>query len=145
MSDVIVAGTDGSPQAAKALNWAAAVAKRLGAELLVVHVFETDPATLPGGYAILPEDELKRLRDGIQQKLQNEWCAAARAASVRYRSIMVDGNVAGALMNLAEGEKAILIVVGSRGRGGFAELLLGSVGHHLVQHSRIPVTIVPDR
>ena len=69
MSDVIVAGTDGSPQAAKALNWAAAVAKRLGAELLVAHVFETDPAKLPGGYVVLPEDELKRLREEHSTKI----------------------------------------------------------------------------
>jgi nucleotide-binding universal stress UspA family protein len=59
--------------------------------------------------------------------------------------MVLDGSAAGALMDIAAQEQADLIVVGSRGRGGFTELLLGSVGHHLTLHARIPVTIVPDR
>jgi nucleotide-binding universal stress UspA family protein len=68
-----------------------------------------------------------------------------RQSGARSRVILLDGNATAALMEMAERENASLIMVGNRGRGGFAELLLGSVGHHLVQRSKIPVVIVPSR
>ena len=141
----IVVGTDGSAQAAKAVAWAAGLAAALKAELLLVHVFEIDPATLPGGYVVLPPEDLARLRQDAQARLDGLWSDAARTAGARCRTMLLDGSAAGALMDMAAREQADLIVVGSRGRGGFAELLLGSVGHHLTQHAVVPVVIVPSR
>lgn len=68
-----------------------------------------------------------------------------REPDLASRTLLVDGNAAGALMDVTERENAGMVVVGNRGRGGFTELLLGSVGHQLVQHSRVPVLIVPSR
>ena len=141
----IIVGTDGSAHATKAVTWAAGLAAALKAELLLVHVFGIDPAALPGGYVVLPPEDLARLRQDAQERLEGLWSDAARRAGARCRTMLLDGSAAGALMDIAEREQADLIVVGSRGRGGFAELLLGSVGHHLTQHARMPVTIVPDR
>ena len=138
MAGSIIVGTDGSPQAAKAVAWAADLANRLGAELVVTHVFETDPATLPGGYVSLPQEELDRLRTAARQKLETEWSAAAAKSGARWRTLPVDGNAAGALIDLARREGAAQIVVGSRGRGGFAEMLFGSVAQP------VPVTVVPE-
>lgn len=95
MIERIVVGTDGSAQSAKAVAWAADLAKSLGAELLVVHVFEIDPAKLPGGFVVLPEEELNQLRDQSRERLHGDWCAAARQAGARLRSILVDANAAG--------------------------------------------------
>lgn len=145
VADPIIVGTDGSPQSGKAVAWAANLATTLGTELLVVHVFEVDPAKLPGGYTVLSQEGLTQLRTKSRDHLESECSADARKANIRFRTLLLDGNAAAALMELAERENAGLIVVGNRGRGGFAELLLGSVGHHLVQHSPIPVTIVPSR
>lgn len=145
MIKCIAVGTDGSTQAAKAVSWAAELAVKLNADLVVVHVFETDPAKLPGGFVVMPPEELARIRSEVQSRLDGVWSDAARASGARCRTIMLDGSATGALMDVAKREKADLIVVGSRGRGGFAELLLGSVGHHLTLHARIPVVIVPDR
>ncbi len=60
MFDRIIVGTDGSNKAEKAVRWASDLAKNLAAELLVVHVFETDPVKLPGGYVVLPEEQLNQ-------------------------------------------------------------------------------------
>lgn len=141
----IVVGTDGSGTAESAVAWAGDLAAALEAELLVVHVFEADPARLPGGYVVLPEDELHHLRERAKQRLDGEWTACLGPISARCRTLLIEGNAAGALIDVAEREKADLLVAGNRGRGGFAELLLGSVGHQLVQHAKVPVTIVPSR
>jgi nucleotide-binding universal stress UspA family protein len=50
-----------------------------------------------------------------------------------------------ALLDIARRESADLVIVGSRGRGGFREMLLGGVGHHLTHHSPVPVVIVPSQ
>lgn len=141
----IVVGTDGSAQAGKAVDWAAELAGIADAEVLLVHVFETDPATLPGGYVVLPQAELDRLREASGNRLAGQWSEALQRSGARWRPILLDGSPAGGLLDLAARENADLIVVGSRGRGGFAQLLLGSVGHHLTQHASIPVVIVPTR
>lgn len=145
MIERIVVGTDGSTAAAHAVAWAADLAAQLQAELLLVHVFEIDPARLPGGLVVLPKEEWDRLREESRAKLDGDWSVPLRQSGARSRAILLDGNAAAALMQVAEQENAGLIVVGNCGRGGFAELLLGSVGHHLVQHSRVPVVIAPSR
>lgn len=141
----IVVGTDGSAPADKAVDWAAELARISNAEVLLVHVFETDPAALPGGYVVLPQEELDRMREATGSRLAREWSKALQRSGTRWRPILLEGSPAGGLLDLADREDADLIVVGSRGRGGFAQLLLGSVGHHLTQHASIPVVIVPSR
>lgn len=145
MLEHIIAGTDGSAHATHAVRWATELARRMGSELLLAHVVERDPIALAGGYAVLPDNELQQLRDAARAHLETDWSDAPRAAAVRWRPLLLDGNAAAALMRAAEAERADLLVIGNRGRGGFAELLLGSVGHQLVHQARIPVTIVPDR
>jgi nucleotide-binding universal stress UspA family protein len=61
-------------------------------------------------------------------------------AAIRYR--VCQGGAAAVLLNAAAG--ADLLVVGSRGHGGFAEALLGSVGQHCVQHATCPVVVIRD-
>ena len=62
------------------------------------------------------------------------------AEQVTITSKMVEGNAARALLDASTG--ADLLVVGSRGHGGFAEALLGSVGQHCVHHATCPVVVV---
>jgi nucleotide-binding universal stress UspA family protein len=63
-----------------------------------------------------------------------------QADSRRVRSLVIKGHAAEALIEAAEG--ADLLVVGSSGRGGFAQALLGSVGQHCVHHAPCPVLIM---
>jgi nucleotide-binding universal stress UspA family protein len=68
--------------------------------------------------------------------------AEVSAGPVEVRSKVVQGNAAQALLNASAG--ADLLVVGSRGHGGFVEALLGSIGQHCVHHARCPVVVIRD-
>lgn len=135
-------GVDGSEGAAAALAWAVEHAPLLDAEVVVVHSMDVALAVPPPMVAAPPfvlGDELRAaMRDAL-----HEWCAPLRAAGVPYRAELYEGNPVGAITTIAEHEHADLIVVGRRGHGGFAELLLGSVPSSLTHHAPVPVVVVP--
>lgn len=83
-------------------------------------------------------------RDEIGKELEESWCAPLRDAGVRYRAELRDGNPVMVLLDTAEEFDADVVVVGSRGLGGFPGLLLGSTSTQVAQHAHRPVVIVPD-
>ena len=138
----ILVGLDGSTGSARALAWAIDLAKALGSEILAVHVAELlTPSALGLGLAPidLPDDWVEDLRS----RFENEWSAPLKQAGVRYRSIFETGAPAPTLLAIAREQHPDLIVTGSRGLGGFGELLLGSVSHQLVLHAQLPVVVIP--
>lgn len=140
----IVVGVDGSEGADAALAWVVQYAPVLDAEVVVVHSMDVTMAVPPPTVAspgFVVDDEL---RAGMRDALHH-WCAPLRDAGVPYRAELYEGNPVGAITQVAEAEGAALIVVGRRGHGGFAELLLGSVPHALAHHASIPVVVVPAR
>ena len=136
--DCIVVGVDGSPNACRAVQWAAGLAARTGARVVAVHAL---------GLLFHGEDGEVRpaqpMRAEIQQKLEREWCAPLVAAGVTYEGRAIDGSPVMVLLSVADEVDADLVVVGSRGLGGFPELLLGSTSTQVAQLARRPVTIVP--
>ncbi len=162
----IVVGVDGSPGARRALEWAAGEARLRGAVLQVVHAYQARhlaaPFYFPSQHAMPPTTE-----DVAQEPAQLEMAATMqdraefeevyRSRAERLLDILLgeqDGDVevqrtvvedrhpAEALVSLAV--DADLLVVGSRGLGGFTELLLGSVSHAAVLHAVCPVVVVPS-
>ncbi len=139
----IVVGLDGSDGSTRALRWAIHTARGLGAEIVAVHV-DSVPAYLPVPLGVTPPTSSTEWHEDLQRAFTQDWCAPLQNAGVGFRAIVEEATpAASALIQVAEREAADMIVVGSRGLGGFAELLLGSVGHQLVHHSPIPVVIVP--
>ena len=138
----IVVGVDGSEGAAAALAWAVAHAPLLDAEVVVVHSMDVTMAMPPPTVAAPPFVVDDSLRAGMRDAL-HEWCAPLRDAGVPHRAELYEGNPVGAITQIAEKVHADLIVVGRRGHGGFAELVLGSVPHSLSHHASVPVVIVP--
>jgi len=136
----IVVGVDGSEPSKRALAWAARQAKEFGVPLQVVITWEL-PATY-GWAAPLPEgldlegDSRGVVTDEVAEVIGPD------AANLDLTLSIIEGHPAAVL--LRESETASLLVVGSRGHGSFAGMLLGSVGHHLVAHSHCPVVIVRD-
>jgi nucleotide-binding universal stress UspA family protein len=139
----IVVGVDGSDPGKRAVEWAARLAKTTHATVIAVYAIDV-PLAVPDPYAI-PFFLDDRWRAGIKKDFENRWCRPLKTAGVRYRAIMQDGRPASVIMQVAEEEKAELIVVGRRGHGEVAELLLGSVSHELALHSKRPVLLVPRK
>ncbi len=139
----IVAGVDGSDAAREALEWIARLAKAMNSEVIAVYAIDV-PVALPDPYAI-PFYVDEKIRAGIQADFEKKWCRPLKTANVRYRTILEDGRPASVILQVADREKADLIAIGRRGRGGVAELLLGSVSHEIVLHSKRPVLLVPRK
>ncbi|MGZ4352650.1 MAG: universal stress protein [Gaiellaceae bacterium] len=136
----IVAGVDGSRPSVAALRFAAGEARVHGARLRVVHAWHLP--LLPGGETSGADPEYVELRRADAERLLAEAVADVRleADGVELETAALEGRAAKVLVD--EARDADLLVVGSRGRGGFAELLLGSVGHQCAQHAACPVAIV---
>lgn len=133
----IVVGVDGSPGGDKALRWAVAEAERRGAMLhIVVAAWYTPVWTIS---TPIPAVELTESATPILSRAVDE--ARALWPDVLIRQDIVVGPPAKALIDASD--KASLLVVGSRGHGGFAGLLLGSVSQHCIVHASCPVVVVP--
>lgn len=141
--DTIVVGVDGSQAAGHALELAAQEAELRGGRLRVVSVWEIPPAVYGGGFAPAPDQEtLESFREHARTIAGDAIETVNRLhPGLQVESVTPEGHPAEAL--LAEAQDATLLVVGNRGRGGFASLLLGSVSHHVVHHAPCPVVVVP--
>ena len=141
----IVVGVEGSGGARAALRWAIKEARHRNATVDVVTAYSTTyvPASPDFNYVPLDpidlEAEVKRMQDSII----DEVLAEVDSQGVEIRRRMVRGRAADTL--IAESVNAAMLVVGSRGRGGFRGLLLGSVSQQITHHGSCPVVIVrPD-
>lgn len=143
----IIVGVDGSEASARAVGWCAANAKALGAEVIAAFAVDLPIYAASGfGFAPIPvplPEVAEAERERLHETIKGDWCAQLAKAGVPFRGIVIDGSPAWALMALADKENASLVVVGRRGLGGFAELLLGSTSHHLSHHLDRPLVIVP--
>ncbi|HEX9475604.1 MAG TPA: universal stress protein [Candidatus Dormibacteraeota bacterium] len=139
----IVVGVDGSDPGKHAVEWAARLAKAMRSEVIAVYALDI-PVALPDPYTI-PLYLDNKVRAGIEADLVNKWCRPLKTAGVRYRAVLQDGRPASVIMDVADSEKADLVVLGRRGRGEVTELLLGSVSHEVVLHSKRPVLLIPRR
>lgn len=133
----IVVGVDGSAGSAAALAWAVEEAKLRDATVEAVRAWSWPiPYAGPGMAGLDP----KMLEEG-EQALLDEAVDAVDTSGAPVTKVLVEGPAAQRLLEQARG--AELIVVGSRGRGGFAGLLLGSVSQQVVHHAEGPVVIIP--
>jgi nucleotide-binding universal stress UspA family protein len=137
----IVVGVDGSDAGKHAVEWTARLAKAIRSEVIAVYALDL-PVALPDPYT-MPLFLDDKVRAGLEKDLVTKWCRPLKIAGVKFRAVLQDGRPASVILDLADREKAGLIVVGRRGRGEVAELLLGSVSHEIVLHSKRPVLLVP--
>jgi nucleotide-binding universal stress UspA family protein len=165
----IVVGVDASPGARRALAWAAAEARLRRAVLEVVHAFQARhlaaPFYFPSQHAVPGTTEDAALEPAqlemtatMQDRAEFEEVFRSRAERVLdtllgevqeavgdvevRRTVIEDRHPAEALVSVSA--DADLLVVGSRGLGGFTEMLLGSVSHAAVLHAVCPVVVVPS-
>jgi nucleotide-binding universal stress UspA family protein len=133
---------DGSSHSERALTEAVELARAINAELTVLTVApEIYDMTL--GYAAPPADFVG-VREQIDEGLRAMLDAAVDTVppDLPVKKILRRGDAARAIVDEARDGKHDLIVMGSRGRGDFRSLLLGSVSHHVLQSSPVPVVVV---
>ncbi|MCF6508292.1 universal stress protein [Blastococcus sp. MG754426] len=136
----IVVGHDGSKCAQEALQWAGRLARRADVELHVVRAWSMTSAPQPASWEPGYVPPLADWEQAVRDELAAHVAAAGLDPACRVTTHVVHrAPVAGML---AAAEQASMLVVGARGRGGFAGLLLGSVSDQLVHHAPCPVTVV---
>ncbi|POM27381.1 MSMEI_3859-like Universal stress protein [Actinomadura rubteroloni] len=135
----VLVGVDGSPTSDRAIDVACAIAARRGARLRALLVFD-EPLPVGGGALIPPVDE----PDAADRERALAEALAGRQEHHPDLEI-VQEVVAGRPARVLAGAsaRADLLVVGSRGRGGFTGLLLGSVGQAMLHRAHCPVAVVP--
>jgi nucleotide-binding universal stress UspA family protein len=140
----IVVGIDGSEGARRALEWAVAEAQLRDASLVVVHAWVEPPAVAVGS-VVSASGAQPAIFEELAERTARDAVASVDTGGVTQgvETRVVAGAPAHAL--LEAGKDADLVVVGSRGLGGFTGLLLGSVSAQVAHHATCPVLIVPHR
>jgi nucleotide-binding universal stress UspA family protein len=132
----IVVGVDGSETSRRALDWALDEGRARNACVEVAHAWNLSPHAVPAlanAYAPVDEDARRTVDQALAQ--------ADTTGVTTVRLVVRQGSGGEVLVRLAEG--ADLVVVGSRGLGGFKGLLLGSVSHQVTHHAPCPVVVIP--
>ncbi len=122
----IVLGYDGSEGSEKATDLALSLARKYGATVVVCHAFGQTPVTLDSG-------EVKGFVQPVAERL--------RTAGVSAEISIPDDLPAEGILRAADESRADLIIVGSRGRGTFADLLLGSTAERVIRFAKVPVMV----
>ncbi len=144
MTDVLLAGVDGSNDGKRAVDFAATRAKAAKSRLVVAYVIEWSPYT----FNTPEENEMrhKRREEEIEKanaQVIDPLVAALKSSGIDAQGIVRHGHPAQVLCDLAGETGACQIFIGRRGISRMAALLFGSVAGTLVQISTVPVTVVP--
>ena len=140
----VVVGVDGSEGSAHALRWAVDEAAARGARLSVVHGWWTPYPIPPGGLGLAPADpeQFAEQSKTLLQEMVDDAVARTGRRPADIELLPIQEPAAPALLDRAR--DATLLVVGSRGRGGFTGLLLGSTSQQCVHHATCAVVVVPN-
>lgn len=134
----VVVGIDGAEDSTRALQWAADYARTNDAPLHVLTAFFVP--TIFGPYAMADWQSPPNLEEAARIMLA-ETVRTTLGEDAQVEQHVFKGHPAEALVSASADSR--LLVVGSRGRGGVAGMLMGSVSQHVVAHARCPVVVMP--
>jgi nucleotide-binding universal stress UspA family protein len=133
----VVVGVDGSEASKDALIWAANYAHLIGGEVRAIAVWEW-PVSM--GTALPLPDDYSPFDDAESSLSKSVATALGDSPEVVIHTEVAEGSPSYALVEASK--EAVLLVVGSRGHGGFTGLLLGSTSEHCARHAACPVVVV---
>ncbi len=137
----VVVGVDGSEQSKLALRWAVDYAKTTGARVRAVIAWRwpiSIVVTLPVAEVLDPQEQALKTLNAVVAEVLGDGPRGPDDVEVKVQAHY--GSAVPVLLD--EASRAALLVVGSRGHGGFHGLLLGSTGEHCVRHASCPVVVV---
>lgn len=136
----IVVGVDGSDCSEAALRWAVEEAQEHGAEMEVVMAWHEPPPAIAPPYGSIPWGTETHAKDNAQKVLEQTMKNVLGDGPSNVGTQLTEGNPAQVLIDASRGSD--LLVVGTRGHGGFAGLLLGSISNQVAAHAACPVVVV---
>ena len=144
----ILVAVDGSPQAGKAAEMAAELARRCAAKLVLLHVVspvfgdERDELAELARVEHMERTEYEMLQERGRAIVEAAEVSARQKGPLNLESLVEVGDPAGVIVSMARAQRADVVVVGRRGRGTLAGLLLGSVSNKVVQIADAPCLVV---
>jgi nucleotide-binding universal stress UspA family protein len=143
-NDLVIVGVDGSPASALALDWAARYVQATGGRLRAILAWHYPSQVSPSPPGVAPESITSEVEQAKHDELRKQITQVlGDPPPLHVDARIAYGHPAQALIE--ESADAALLVVGSRGHGGFKGLLLGSVSANCVTHAPCPVTVVRVR
>ena len=139
-TQLVVVGTDGSEHAEHALAFAAEEAERRGASIRIVTAWHVPTSVYGGGYVPMVNGSIEESTREAAERVAREAAEGLRARGFEVETRVCHAQAADALVEESKG--ADVLVVGSRGHGGFTGLLLGSVSQQCASHAHCPTLIV---
>lgn len=138
--DVIIVGVDGSSESLEAADWAAARAEASGWELTIVCAYALPSytaASMESGFAVVDDDAMAASAEAVVREAKEH----VSRFSCTVNTLAQQGDPTGTLVHLSK--SARMVVVGTRGGGGFADRLLGATSSALPAYAHCPVVVVP--
>ena len=141
MFENILVAVDGSKHSDAAFDVAMDISQKYGSQVFVLHVFQGGTGL---GTLVRPgfEDDMRAIGQQILDSYEAKVKERRDSLQKNVRMLLEMGDAAQKIMETASKIKCDLVLIGSRGRGGFKELLLGSVSHKVTNHASCPVLVV---
>jgi len=137
--------TDFSRVAYKALNYVKKLKEAGAEEVIILHVIENYDLELMVTACEWKEDKtdecIKKVEDDLKEKSLKTMESLGKETGLKFKSLIRYGKPFHQIVTVAEEELVSLIVMGSHGRGEFAELLVGSVTENVIRHTKKPVLV----
>ncbi len=136
----ILCPVDFSAHSENALDFAIELAKKLGADIHLIHVYQLPVYALPDGAMMAGPEFTTKVTTELQKALTE---LASRKSGVKLETHLLEGIPYREVVRMTGELSADLVVMGTHGRTGIRHLLLGSVAERVVRSSKVPVITVP--
>jgi nucleotide-binding universal stress UspA family protein len=142
MINKILVATDFSAHAERALEYAAELAVKYNAPLVLLHAYSLPVMIVPDGYVMMTAPDVAALVESLRDGLRRAERRLGELGATRVEARLVEGSAWVEITGAAKATGCDLIVVGTHGRGGLTHLLLGSVAEKVVRKAECPVLAV---